>query len=225
MGGDQDVRPLSVNFILIGAGRMLEYLTLFQMIMVIPFLISFYFWTLIFIWIHCMYKNRRKSAKEDFRSDERVWNQRHLYSLHPSIEWNWFHIYREGRNGVSILFAYYPVEWICFIWIRIDPSRYNWINEWISRCYSRYGRQGGNQSISLEDYCLIPAESDRAPTAIHELMHALGFWHELDRYDRDDYVTINWENIAQGKFPREIKQKYLFLDFSLKIFTNFLFLL
>ena len=66
------------------------------------------------------------------------------------------------------------------------------------RCYSLYGRQGGNQSVSLDDFCLFPIESDRAPTVLHELMHALGFWHELDRYDRDNYVIINWENIAKG---------------------------
>lgn len=36
---------------------------------------------------------------------------------------------------------------------------------------------------------------------MHEMMHALGYWHEHSRPDRDDFVTIRKECII----PRKIK--------------------
>ena len=46
--------------------------------------------------------------------------------------------------------------------------------------------------VYLSDHC-----SSR-PIILHEMYHAMGFYHEMQRYDRDKYITIHWENILKG---------------------------
>jgi len=59
-------------------------------------------------------------------------------------------------------------------------------------CYSAVGKVNGKQPISIGDNC------DSLKTVLHEIMHALGFLHEHQRSDRDDYIQINYENILDG---------------------------
>ncbi|KAJ6662114.1 hypothetical protein lerEdw1_012579 [Lerista edwardsae] len=61
-------------------------------------------------------------------------------------------------------------------------------------CWSSIGnRQRGRQELSIGTNC------DRIGTIEHEFLHALGFWHEQSRSDRDDYVTIMRDRIQTGK--------------------------
>ncbi|NXN28771.1 MEP1B protein, partial [Nycticryphes semicollaris] len=63
-----------------------------------------------------------------------------------------------------------------------------------SGCWSSVGnRQQGLQQLSIGANC------DRIGTIQHEFLHALGFWHEQSRSDRDDYVSIIWDRIQAGK--------------------------
>ncbi|XP_078487796.1 astacin-like [Ciona intestinalis] len=69
-----------------------------------------------------------------------------------------------------------------------------------SGCWSYVGRIGGRQEISIGRGC------EYMGTVQHEFLHALGFWHEQSRPDRDDYVTIRFENIETENERNFFKQ-------------------
>lgn len=71
------------------------------------------------------------------------------------------------------------------------PLNHIYINKGTG-CWSYVGGNMGRQELSLGFRCV------HTDTAIHELLHALGFFHEQSRPDRDQYVTINTENIRPG---------------------------
>lgn len=56
------------------------------------------------------------------------------------------------------------------------------------------GRISGKQEVNLQSpYC-----TSKVGTSLHEFMHAVGFLHEQNRFERDDFVTIAWKNIKEG---------------------------
>uniref|UniRef100_A0A672LI47 Metalloendopeptidase n=1 Tax=Sinocyclocheilus grahami TaxID=75366 RepID=A0A672LI47_SINGR len=60
-------------------------------------------------------------------------------------------------------------------------------------CWSYIGRSSpGGQTLSIGKNCGIKGIVE------HQFLHALGLNHEHSRYDRDEYVTIKYENIVKG---------------------------
>lgn len=83
--------------------------------------------------------------------------------------------------------------------IRFRPYRKgdrNWIDiRSDSRgCWSTVGMKDDGQVVNLAQPKCV-----KHGVAIHELMHAIGFYHQHSAPDRDDFVEIVWDNIADGR--------------------------
>ncbi|CAF1530357.1 unnamed protein product, partial [Didymodactylos carnosus] len=72
------------------------------------------------------------------------------------------------------------------------------IVEYGQGCSAHVGNFVGTHTLTLQKqvpgkgHCFIQG------IIMHELLHVLGFWHEQSRHDRDDYLTINHENIGDN---------------------------
>lgn len=61
-----------------------------------------------------------------------------------------------------------------------------------SGCNSMVGAVGGEQILNMGDGCQYVG------LVLHEFGHAIGYYHEHNRPDRDDTVEIMWDNIVYG---------------------------
>jgi len=103
----------------------------------------------------------------------------------------------------------------CVVFEPYDGTQHDYVvvtNIDSTDCSSFIGRLGGKQTVNLMmpgcervfffrssqgnyfyTFCV-----SKIGTVVHEFMHAIGFFHEQSRMDRDDYVDIIWENIELG---------------------------
>ncbi|XP_074659249.1 uncharacterized protein LOC141911998 [Tubulanus polymorphus] len=121
---------------------------------------------------------------------QRLWPSRVIpYVLDSSLATATKILIRVAMNG-------YEAK-TCLKFAEKNDSDTNWLRFFKGTgCWSHVGRlyyQAGGQDVSIGSGC------ETIGVIIHQLMHALGFYHEHSRPDRDAHVEIMWENIQDGK--------------------------
>lgn len=80
-------------------------------------------------------------------------------------------------------------------------------------CFSYVGKVGGTQPIFISPGC-------EWFHIVHEVLHAVGLVHEHSRPDRDQFISIRWENIPesyQSQFevlPDELVKDWMHYDYD-----------
>jgi len=110
-----------------------------------------------------------------------------LYWIDPSL----------SKIAPMITNAAQHIEWATGGCVKVRPTKggeRNYIRVFHGNgCNSAVGMTNrGVQDLSLGDGCHVVG------TIIHEFLHAIGFDHEQNRPDRDDYLYIYWDNIQDN---------------------------
>ncbi|OXA60964.1 astacin [Folsomia candida] len=134
-----------------------------------------------------------KLTPEQMRSgviDER-YRWRNGFIVHPDRGFN--------QNEYSVINdALYELSQHLCIQVLMWPQDSNPTGDYVeimrggsgSGCWAWVGRLGGRQDLNLQfDGCIYKH------IVQHECIHALGYYHEQSRPDRDDHVNILWNNV------------------------------
>ncbi|XP_044270605.1 hatching enzyme 1.2-like isoform X1 [Tribolium madens] len=107
----------------------------------------------------------------------------------------------EPSDQVTILKAIHILNFMtCIRFVPWDGKAKDYLLIWPIKypkgCWSFVGRFGGAQIVSLQPPdATSPNCLGTEGRAVHELMHALGVFHEQSRWDRDKFVKIHMDNI------------------------------
>lgn len=141
------------------------------------------------------------------------WRKRHFLSMSPFFSYippSKSQLFRKQSMTLEPLFLSIPIRTFIAVITSFSPSLFLYSRS----CFSMIGRVGGGQGISLGRGCLVHG------VIVHELMHAIGFYHMHSRSDRDRYLKILWPNINEdmrSQFRRNAKsQDILFRPFDFR---------
>ncbi|CDW53272.1 zinc metalloproteinase dpy 31 [Trichuris trichiura] len=73
----------------------------------------------------------------------------------------------------------------------------------VDGCASNVGRN----PMQEPQYVSLSLDCMKLGVIAHEVAHALGFWHEQSRPDRDQYVNVVWRNIDEGSLAQFLKEQ------------------
>lgn len=131
----------------------------------------------------------RPRPKSGLRSGARRWSQGTIpYEISPDFD------------AADVSRIYLAIEqYHKYTCIRLVPRTEHDIDYVVftndrSGCWASCGRIGGRQQVNVQS----GACTYRLGTIIHEIMHAIGFMHEQNRPDRDNWVDVYYDNIRNG---------------------------
>ncbi|XP_027143027.1 meprin A subunit beta-like [Larimichthys crocea] len=126
--------------------------------------------------------NIQRSA---INTESRLWSDGVPYVLDKSLEMN-------AKGIILRAFEQFGLK-SCIAFRPRDSETYYISVQKSGGCFSYVGKVIPNgQPLSIGRFC------DEISTVEHEFLHALGFYHEQSRYDRDNFLTIAFENIIEG---------------------------
>lgn len=114
----------------------------------------------------------------------KIADQDHVDEIHRAAR------YLQDRTCLKFVFYEQPVGQVQdYIYVHGDSVG----------CAALVGRRGGPQRVRLQPHA-VGTGCFRFGTVLHEFIHALGFHHMQNVYDRDNSIRINWENVRPDRF-------------------------